>query len=144
MNSITKSKPRRKYQTGYAGRYSEANLILSRDLQQEFRQARRDKKLARMMNCRKVDKFDRGEHVFTPVTKPERISFLNLESASLYVCTGAILLSDCVSKERVIMDSTGKILGHIRNDVMLKLFGKFNFESEHILGTNKTKYRFAS
>lgn len=137
------AKPRRKYQTSYAGRYSETNLALSRDLQQEFRQARHDKKLARMMNCRKVDKFDRGEHVFTPVTKPERISFLNLEAASLFVRTGAVLVSDCVSKERVITDTNGKILGHIRNDVMLKLFGKYTFESEHIPGTNKTKYRFA-
>lgn len=144
MNSNAKSKPRRKYQTSYAGRYSEANLSLPRDLQREFRQVRHDAKLARMMNCRKVDKFDRGDHVFTPVEKQKRVSFLNLESASLYVRTGAILLSDCVSKERVIMDSTGRILGHIRNDVMLKLFGKFNFESEKILGTNKTKYRFAA
>lgn len=144
MNSNAKSKPRRKYQTSYAGRYSEANLALPRDLQHEFRQVRHDAKLARMMDCRKVDKFDRGEHVFTPVAKPEHISFLNLESASLFVRTGAVLVSDCVSKERVITDANGNILGHIRNDVMLKLFGKFNFESEKILGTNKTKYRFVS
>lgn len=143
MNSNAKSKPRRKYQTSYAGRYSEANLALPRDLQHEFRQVRHDTKLARMMDCRKVDKFDRGEHVFTPVAKPEHISFLNLESASLFVRTGAVLVSDCVSKERVITDANGNILGHIRNDVMLKLFREFNFESEHILGTNKTKYRFA-
>lgn len=143
MNSNAKSKPRRKYQTSYAGRYSEANLALPRDLQREFRQVRHDTKLARMMDCRKVDKFDRGEHVFTPVAKPEHISFLNLESASLFVRTGAVLVSDCVSKERVITDTNGKILGHIRNDVMLKLFGKFDFESEKILGTNKTKYHFA-
>ena len=71
------AKPRRKYQTSYAGRYSEANLALPRDLQREFRQVRHDAKLARMMDCRKVDKFDRGEHVFTPVAKPEHISFLN-------------------------------------------------------------------
>lgn len=144
MNSNAKSKPRRKYQTSYAGRYSEANLALPRDLQREFRQVRHDAKLARMMNCRKVDKFDRGDHVFSPVEKQKRVSFLNLESASLFVRTGAVLVSDCVSKERVITDTNGKILGQIRNDVMLNLFGKFNFESEKILGTNKTKYRFVS
>ena len=137
------AKPRRKYQTSYAGRYSEANLALPRDLQREFRQVRHDAKLARMMDCKRINKFDREDHVFTPVEKQKRVSFLNLESASLFVRTGAVLVSDCVSKERVITDTNGKILGHIRNDVMLKLFGKFNFESEHILGTNKTKYRFA-
>ena len=143
MNSNAKSKPRRKYQTSYAGRYSEANLALPRDLQREFRQVRHDAKLARMMDCKRINKFDRGDHVFTPVEKPKRVSFLNLESASLYVRTGAVLVSDCVSKERVITDTNGKILGHIRNDVMLKLFREFNFDSEKLLGTNKTKYHFA-
>lgn len=132
-----------KIKASYGGRYPNSDFVLHPDDRKQLRDMKRDQKLARMMNCRKVDKFDKGEHAYQPVAKQKRVSFLNLESASLFVRTGAVLVSDCVSKERVITDTNGKILGHIRNDVMLKLFGKFNFESEKILGTNKTKYRFA-
>lgn len=104
---------------------------------------RNDRKLTRMMDCKQVNKFDKGDHVYQPVKKQKRVKFLNLETADLYVRSGAILLSDCVSKERVIMDTNGRVIGFIRNDVMLKLFRKYAFDSEKQLGTNKTKYRFA-
>lgn len=104
---------------------------------------RNDRKLIRMMDCKQVNKFDKGNHVYQPVKKQKRVKFLNLETADLYVRSGAVLLSDCVSKERIIMDTNGRFIGFIRNDVMLKLFRKYAFDSEQQLGTNKTKYRFA-
>lgn len=104
---------------------------------------RNDRKLTRMMDCKQVNKFDKGNHVYQPVKKQKRVKFLNLETADLYVRSGAVLLSDCVSKERIIMDTNGRFIGFIRNDVMLKLFRKYAFDSEKQLGTNKTKYRFA-
>lgn len=106
----------------------------------ELEEAKKDAKLRRMMNCRKVDKLDEGDHVFTPVPKPERKRFLDLESAALYLHAGAVLVSDCVTKERVITTNRNHVFGYIRNDVMLKLFGTYGFDSAKIDGTNKTRY----
>lgn len=131
-----------KMTTSYGGRYPNSDFVLHPDDRKQLRDMKRDQKLARMMNCRKVDKFDKGEHAYQPVAKQKRVSFLKLEAAELYMKAGAQLISDYVSKERIIMDSSGRVLGQIHNDVMLKLFGKYGFKSESILGTNKTKYSF--
>ena len=131
-----------KMTTSYGGRYPNSDFVLHPDDRKQLRDMKRDKKLARMMNCRKVDKFDKGEHAYQPVAKQKRVSFLKLDTAELYMKAGAQLISDYVSKERIIMDSSGRVLGQIRNDVMLKLFGKYGFKSESIPGTYKTKYSF--
>lgn len=131
-----------KMTTSYGGRYPNSDFVLHPDDRKQLRDMKRDKKLARMMNCRKVDKFDKGEHAYQPVAKQKRVSFLKLDTAELYMKAGAQLISDYVSKERIIMDSSGRVLGQIHNDVMLKLFGKYGFKSESIPGTYKTKYSF--
>lgn len=131
-----------KMNTSYGGRYPNSDFVLHPDDRKQLRDMKRDQKLARMMNCRKVDKFDKGEHAYQPVAKQKRVSFLKLEAAELYMKAGAQLVSDCVSKERIIMDSSGRVLGQIHNDVMLKLFGKYGFKSESIPSTYKTKYSF--
>lgn len=108
--------------------------------QRELATAKYDAKLRRMMNCRKVDKLDEGDHAFTPAPKIKRYRYLDLDAATMYLRTGAILVSDCVTKERVITTGTKQPLGYIHNDIMLKLFGRFAFDSAKIPGTNKTRY----
>lgn len=110
------------------------------DTRREFIAAKRYSKLRRMMNCRKVDKLDEGDHVFTPTPKSEHKRFLDLDAAALYLRAGAVLVSDCVTKERVITTNRNHVFGYIRNDVMLKLFGLYSFDSAKIEGTNKTRY----
>lgn len=121
-----------------------AAVALDPALKEELRAAKRDSKLRSMMNCRKVDKLDEGDHVFTPAPKIEQRHYLDLDAAAMYLRTGAILISDCVTKERVIATGAKQPLGYIRNDVMLKLFGKFGFDSAKIHGTNKTRYWIAA
>ena len=113
------------------------------DEKETLRDYKSERKFSSMMNCRKVDKFDNGEHAYQPAPKKQkRISFLKPDAAELYMKAGAQLISDCVSKERIIMDSSGRVLGQVHNDVMLELFSKYRFKSEPILGTYKTKYSF--
>ena len=132
-----------KMTTSYGGRYPNSDFVLHPDDRKQLRDMKRDQKLARMMNCRKVDKFDKGEHAYQPAPKKQkRISFLKLDTAELYMKAGAQLVSDCVSKERIIMDSSGRVLGQVHNDVMLELFSRYRFQSEPIRGTYKTKYSF--
>lgn len=134
---------RKPHRISASKRHFYAQLALAPELKRELESVKREKTLARMMNCKTVDKFDRGEHTYQPVKKSNPAKFLDLNAAALYLRTGAVLLSDCVSKERLIMSPDGRIYGQIRNNVMLKLFGKYGFDSEKIHGTNKTKYRIA-
>lgn len=132
---MSKKKMPPRWQHYYAG----GNFGLAPELKAELRRAKEEKAYSRIMNCRSVDKFDNGDHVFTPVAKSIRKKFLDFGAANLYLVLGAKIVVDEQTHRRVVV--SGKVYhGDIDNSVFQRIKNEKRLLKSAINGTYKSVY----
>lgn len=119
--------------------YANANLGLAPELKAELKRVKAERNLSRMMDCRKVDKLDEGDHKFVPAPKSVRKKFLDFGAANMYLTLGAKIVVDEQSHRRVIV--SGKVYhGDVTNAVFEEIQKKKRLLKSPVNGTYKTVY----